>query len=293
MPTYASDYYSNRSDEPSRQAVGRFVSTFEEKGVYPALRKFLDQHYPDGVTWTAAFWGKRTPLSTHKPRLLVMNNAYCLFTVANVDLAELTPLDKMVSVFPVSNLAEATAADGTCVFSLSNVKGQFTFVPDDDNPGLTVNRLRAYLIRAQAEQEKLLQPAADTADQAAGTTDSRMARLTAARQQHPAPFSYQYTDTMISSSPIPDGFVFVGPVIASATQPFGMKNYFQSNAGYLTAWQKCLNVFRGDIEKGTYDGVFNIRLMSNIVEGDYDMVMYGDAVRIAPVAQDAEGEPKP
>lgn len=85
---------------------------------------------------------------------------------------------------------------------------------------------------------------------------------------------------IISNNPIPKGFVFYKPVAYSAIKHYGLSNLTKPEMGYLTAYETCIRTIKQSIDNGEFDAIFNLKYSVHNVEGNYEVVMFGDGVII-------------
>lgn len=85
---------------------------------------------------------------------------------------------------------------------------------------------------------------------------------------------------IISNNPIPKGFVFYKPVAYSAIKAYGLSNLTNPERGYLTAYEACISSIKQSIDNEEFDAVFNLKYSVHNVEGNYEVVMFGDSVVI-------------
>ncbi|GAB2324466.1 hypothetical protein IRB23M11_20880 [Alkalibacterium sp. m-11] len=97
---------------------------------------------------------------------------------------------------------------------------------------------------------------------------------------------FKTTNYIISNNYIPEGFVFERPIMISAIQGAGLKNYTQPEAGYIAAYEKCVNGIIESINNGTIDAVFNLKYSVHNVGGNYEVVVFGDGVLVQEDNQD-------
>lgn len=83
---------------------------------------------------------------------------------------------------------------------------------------------------------------------------------------------------IISNNSIPKGFVFHEPVVYAESVRPGLFKTVTARAGYLQAYNACLDDIRDDIATGKFDAVFNLTFTAQSVENYFDVVVTGDAV---------------
>lgn len=97
-----------------------------------------------------------------------------------------------------------------------------------------------------------------------------------------AKFSFDTAKYIISANTIPDGFVFLKPVYYGHSS----LSAFLGNAlsGHVKAYNKVLASIQAEIDKGEYDAVFNMRVITidtSDDSGEFDCIIYGDACIVA------------
>lgn len=83
---------------------------------------------------------------------------------------------------------------------------------------------------------------------------------------------------IISNHPIPRGFVYQKPVVYVNSIRPGIFKTVTAKAGYLKAYNACLDEIKDDIETGKFDAVFNLSYTAQTVENYFDVMVTGDAV---------------
>jgi len=91
---------------------------------------------------------------------------------------------------------------------------------------------------------------------------------------------FKTNNYIISSNYIPDGFVFKSPVIYASRAPYSLKNFTAPNEGYIKAYNESIEEIKKEIDNGKYDAVFNLSFKTHNVEGNYEIVLIGDATLI-------------
>lgn len=91
---------------------------------------------------------------------------------------------------------------------------------------------------------------------------------------------------IISNNPIPKGFIFLKPVAYAAIKHYSLSNLTSPGKGYLTAYETCIGSIEQSIDSGEVDAVFNLRYSVHNIEGNYEVVMFGDGVIIENTAEE-------
>ncbi|WP_262314508.1 hypothetical protein [Lacticaseibacillus parakribbianus] len=125
-------------------------------------------------------------------------------------------------------------------------------------------------------------PSSDSAEQQSTASDPKAQRTRPTSTN--AKFSFDTAEYIISANSIPDGFVFLKPAYYaySATMTFG-SIFGNAGNGYAKAYSAVLSSIQDEIDKGEYDALFNMRVITKDTSDstEYDCVIYGDACIVA------------
>jgi len=91
---------------------------------------------------------------------------------------------------------------------------------------------------------------------------------------------YQTEGYITSIGEIPQGYVYSEHYIYVSGKKYSLKNWINPYQGYVDAYMDCLNAFKKNIDEGHCDAVFNLRSSIHNVEGNYEVVLTGDAAKL-------------
>lgn len=260
-----SDFFTNFYDNEHMFIVQNAINVWN-KLMNDDAKKIIDSAVPENheVVWKGAVFGKPAPekmFSIEKMGLMLINEFYIVsFTTTNPSendgwqllLLSSTNIDLLNNGITVLN------SDNSPQYNLE-IDGTELTPEDLYNFLLEIINHRNKLIEIKKNNIRLKRPLKDT----------------------PPEFSLEKIPYIISSNTIPNGFTFEKPIMFSYTEGRGVANVFNPSKGYRIGYQACINGIKKDIDNYEYDAVFNLKILSNSVEGDYDVIVYGDAVKIS------------
>ncbi|AKP67855.1 hypothetical protein [Companilactobacillus ginsenosidimutans] len=262
------NFFTNYHDSEHMLQVQNAINLWDET-MSDEARRIIEKKAADVevIVWKGAVFAEPAPIGMFKAErhgLLLINNVYILSFTSN------PPTENSGwNLLMLTNANVSLKNDGVEILDASDYVQYGIKI---EGNGITPNDLYNNIKSIINERKKLV------VENYEAKKEYREKKIQ--NSNIPPEFSFKKTPYIISANPIPNGFTYERPVMLSYTKRMGLSNYANPSSGYQVAFQACINGIKESIDNREYDALFNLKVISNSVEGDYDVVVYGDAVKV-------------
>lgn len=275
---FDNEFYVNKDSEIDIATAKEDINLFREnmhKNIRKDIDKLKNANFPDSV-WQAVIYGSSDYkfLGTTSAGFFAINSQYVVFTLDKKNLTNNSKINLFSYAFFNGEINVDIDSEENAIVLKTSVekvliaKGSATLQRDYDVlKELIQNNHTNFSKLAKRNSNKQHNRKPDTSrviEKDLTNIDSR----------------FKTNNYIISNNYIPKGFVYECPIMFSAIQGAGFKNYTQPEAGYVAAYQKCINGIKEYINNGNIDAVFNVQYTVHNVAGNYEVVVFGDGVLV-------------